>query len=317
MREFTDLAQLPSDLKGGVISIGNFDGVHLGHAQIIRQMLQQAQRLAAPAIVFTFDPHPVRLLRPQHAPPPLTWTDRKARILRELGVDAMIAYPTDQALLDLEARDFFVQIVVESLAARGVVEGENFNFGKGRGGDVRLLEQLCALHRISLQLVAPVQQFGSTVSSSRIRDTLRDGNVQLACKLMARPYRVRGIVTHGAQRGRTIGFPTANLAGIDTLVPGFGVYAGVAHVDGRRYGAAINVGPSPTFEEPAARVEAHLLDFDSAIYGEVLEVDFVERIRDIQKFSTVDALKTQLARDAVWARDRVTAVIEDESAWNP
>ncbi len=301
MREFSDLARLPPELKGGVISIGNFDGVHQGHAQIIHHMRQLALRLKAPSMVFTFDPHPVRLLRPEHAPPPLTWTRRKAQLLNELGVDAMIAYPTDQKLLSLEATEFFEKIVVESLAARGMVEGENFNFGKGRGGDVQLLQQLSAKHGIALQLVQPVQLGQGTVSSSRIRDTLRAGNVQLATQLMARPYRVRGIVTHGAQRGRQIGFPTANLAGIDTLVPGPGVYAGIAHYGGQHCPAAINVGPSPTFDEHADRVEVHLLDFDQGIYGEVLEVDFVARLRDIEKFATVEALQRQLTTDAARA----------------
>ncbi len=305
MLEITDLAQLPVEFRGGVVSIGNFDGVHLGHAEIVRRMKAMAGQRSAPSIVFTFDPHPVRLLRPEHAPPPLTWIRRKALLLAEQGVDALIAFPTDRQLLGLEAREFFEQIVVDKLAAQGMVEGTNFNFGRNRLGDIELLNTLCCEHQIELKVVEPLRLFDGIVSSSRIRETLRAGNVELASQLLARPYRVRGMVTHGAQRGREIGFPTANLAGVDTLVPGTGVYAGVANFDNHPYVAAINVGHSPTFGETAERVEVHILDFHENIYGEPLEVDFVARLRDVRKFDDIQALKHQLAIDAEQSRQTV------------
>src|SRR5262245_31525921 len=162
-------------------------------------------------MVFTFDPHPVRLLRPESAPPPLTWTDRKAQLLDELGVSAVIAYPTDEALLNLSPADFFHEIVQEKLAALGMVEGPNFFFGHNRAGNIDTLASLCQQAAVSLEIVPPVQVGNEIVSSSRVRSAIQAGDVDLARQMLTRPYRVRGMVTHGAGRGNKIGFPTANL----------------------------------------------------------------------------------------------------------
>src|SRR5439155_9187977 len=189
---------LPDDLRRGALSIGNFDGVHRGHAQLVERLLAKARELRGPAIVFTFDPHPVRLLRPESAPPPLTWTDRKAQLLDELGVTAVIAYPTDEALLALSPEQFFQRIVQEKLAARGMVEGPNFFFGHNRAGNIETLAGLCRAAEISLEIVPPISVGGEIVSSSRVRGAIQAGDVDLARQLLTRPYRVRGMVTHGA-----------------------------------------------------------------------------------------------------------------------
>jgi riboflavin kinase/FMN adenylyltransferase len=304
---FRELAEFPSELRGGAIAIGNFDGVHRGHARIVEQLLAKARGVAGPAVVFTFDPHPVRLLRPSEAPPPLTWTDRKAELLAALGVDAIIAYPTDEALLHLDAQQFFDAIVRGALDARAMVEGPNFYFGRGRSGTIDVLRRLTAAAGIQLDIVDPVVIDGEIVSSSRVRQLLSAGKVDEAGRLLTRPYRLRGMVTHGAARGSKIGFPTANLAAIDTLLPGLGVYAGLAWHQGRSWPAAINVGPNPTFGEQALKLEVHLIDFSGALYGQPLEVDFLGRLRDIHPFANIAELQAQLGRDVAAARQMAAA----------
>ncbi len=297
-----NLDAVTENLRGGAVAIGNFDGVHLGHARIVQRLVARAREVGGPAIVFTFDPHPVRLLRPAEAPPPLTWTDRKAELLAELGIDAMIAYPTDEALLHLAAPDFFERIVRGALDARAMVEGPNFYFGRGRSGTIDVLRELTAAAHIALEIVEPVMVDGDIVSSSRVRQLLSAGDIDRAVAMLTRPYRLRGMVTHGAGRGARIGFPTANLAAIDTLLPGIGVYAGRAWVAGEPWAAAINVGPNPTFGEMALKMEVHLIDFVGQLYGQPLEVDFLSRLRDIHPFENVAALESQLQRDVAAAR---------------
>jgi riboflavin kinase / FMN adenylyltransferase len=297
------LTNLPSELRRGAVTIGNFDGVHRAHARIVERVLDKARALGGPAVVFTFDPHPVRLLRPHEAPPPLTWTDRKAELLARLGADAVIAYPTDEELLQLDAAEFFERIVRQQLDARAIVEGPNFYFGRGRRGTIDVLRQLTASAGISLDVVEPLSVGDEFVSSSRVRRLLSAGDVDGARALLTEPYRIRGMVVHGAGRGKKLGFGTANLDAVDTLLPGPGVYAGRGFVNNVPWAAAINIGPNPTFGEQSMKVEVHLLDWDgSPMYGQPLEVDFLKRLRDIQRFTGVDALKQQLQHDLVAAR---------------
>jgi riboflavin kinase/FMN adenylyltransferase len=264
--------------------------------------LAKARELGGPAVVFTFDPHPVRLLRPESAPPPLTWTDRKAELLHELGVDSLIAYPTDEALLALSPEEFFDQMVRERLAARAMVEGPNFFFGRGRAGNIETLGTLCQGAGLSLDVVEPLLVGDAYVSSSRVRGLIERGDVGQARELLTEPYRIRGLITHGAGRGAKIGFPTANVDAIDTLLPAVGVYGGRAITTVDTWPAAINIGPNPTFGEHALKVEVHLIGFSGNLYGQPLEVDFLARLRDIHSFASVDALKEQLSLDVAAAR---------------
>jgi len=299
IRELTDL---PAAIRGGAVAIGNFDGVHRGHARIVERLLAKAREVGGPAIVFTFDPHPARLLRPKDAPAPLTWTDRKAQLLAELGVDSIIAYPTDDALLQLVPEEFFQRIVQETLRARAMVEGSNFFFGHGRAGNVETLKELCGKANIPLEIVPPVTINGQQASSSRVRSLVAAGKIEEANRMLTRPYRIRGMVRHGAARGVKLGFPTANIDAVDTLLPGPGVYAGASHVEGGNFAAAISVGPNPTFGEQALKVEAHLIGFHDSLYGQPLEVDFTARLRDIVHFASIEELKSQLSRDVEAAR---------------
>jgi riboflavin kinase/FMN adenylyltransferase len=297
------LAEFPADLRGGAAAIGNFDGVHLGHARIAERLIAAAAKVGGPAIVFTFEPHPVRVLRPDEAPPPLTWTERKAELLVELGVDWMVAYPTDEALLELSPEQFFDQIVRKALDARALVEGPNFYFGHKRAGDISLLGQFCQRADIALDVVQPYEKDGEFISSSRIRRQIAAGEAADAAAMLTQPYRVRGLVTHGAGRGGKIGFPTANVDAIDTLLPAAGVYAGRAYVDDASWPAAINLGPNPTFGEDVLKLEVHLIGLDAPLYGRPLEVDFRARLRDIQPFDSVESLQRQLAADVRRAKE--------------
>ncbi|MEE2825567.1 MAG: bifunctional riboflavin kinase/FAD synthetase [Planctomycetota bacterium] len=302
MKLIRKLRDFPDSLRGGALAIGNFDGVHRGHAALIGELKKFADQQNSAAVVFTFDPHPVRILQPDKAPPPLTWTNRKADLLAELGIDAVVAYPTDPALLELTYRDFFHQIIVDTIGARAMVEGPNFFFGHGREGTVTRLAELCQDSGIRLKIVEPLTVSEDLISSSRVRDLLRQGKVDVASSMLTQPYRIRGMVTHGSARGTSIGFPTANLDAIDTLVPHLGVYAGRAFIQGRKHWAAIHVGPNPTFGENLAKVEAHILDYENSIYGQPIEVDFIQRVRDIRQFNSPEELIEQLGMDVQQVR---------------
>jgi riboflavin kinase/FMN adenylyltransferase len=297
MKLIRQLADIPESLRGCALTIGNFDGVHRGHAVLIDQLKGLANKVGGSVVVFTFDPHPVRILRPEETPPPLTWTNRKADLLAGLGVDAVVAYPTDRALLSLSYQEFFGQIVLDALGAKAMVEGPNFFFGRGREGNTDRLKQLCSNAKIELEIVKPKVDGDELISSSRIRSLIQAGDAGAAANMLTQPYRIRGMVTHGAARGNTIGFPTANLDAIDTLVPGLGVYAGRTYVDGRSHWSAIHIGPNPTFGESHRKVESHLLNFEGSIYGKPIEVDFVSRLRDIRRFESTEALVKQLKSD--------------------
>ncbi len=297
-----DLNQLTDAQRGGAVAIGNFDGVHLGHLRILGRLLERAREVGGPAIVFTFDPHPVRILRPEQCPPPLTWTERKVQLLAQHGVDKIVAYPTDERLLQLSASQFFNNIVCEALQARAMVEGPNFFFGHRREGNVELLAKLTQDAGISLDVVEPYELEGQLVSSSLVRQLLADGEVARAAQMLSEPYRIRGMVTHGAGRGGKLGFATANLEAVDTLLPLAGVYAGRAWVEGQPHAAAISLGPNPTFGEGQFKVEVHLIDFQATLYGQPLEVEFLERLRDNRGFESKEKLVAQLRRDILKVR---------------
>ncbi len=301
------LDDFPEALRGGAVAIGNFDGVHRGHARLIERLRVMAQRVAGPAIVFTFDPPPTRILRPQDAPEPLLWLERKIEILAELGADAAIVYPTDRRLLEMEARQFFDRVVRDRLSARAMVEGPNFFFGHDRSGNVESLRQFCAEANMPFEVAEPIDVEGQIVSSSRIRSLVMAGRLDEARAMLGRPYRIRGEVAHGVGRGATLGFPTANIGRIDTLLPGSGIYAARVRVAGRWHPAAVNLGANPTFGEGDVKVEAFLIEFQGDLYGQSVEVDFLARLRDIERFDTVDALLAQIARDVARTVEIVSA----------
>ena len=306
MKLLRSLDDFPPELRGGAVAVGNFDGVHRGHACIVERLLARARSQGGPAIVFTFDPHPARILRPEAAPLPLIWTDRKIDILAEMGADAVIVYPTTTAFLEQDARHFFDSVVRDCLDAKAMVEGRNFFFGRNRGGNVETLRRFCEELGIAFEVAPTIEIEGQPVSSSRIRKALQEGRVEEAGQMLGRPYRLRGKVVRGVQRGRTLGFPTANVADYDTLCPPDGIYTGRAWISKKEFRpAALSVGTNPTFDEKALKVEAYLLDFEGDLYGSILEVDFVARLRDSMRFSGAEELVAQMTRDVETTRRTV------------
>jgi riboflavin kinase/FMN adenylyltransferase len=297
----------PADFRGGAVAIGNFDGVHRGHAALLAELRDRARAAGGPAVAVTFDPHPLQLLRPERFMPVLTTMPDRAALLQSLGADHVLILKTAPDLLRLSAVDFFAEVVRRRLAARALVEGQNFAFGRDREGTIDTLADLCREAAVSLRVVPPFLLDGLPVSSSRVRSALVTGTVREAAVLLGRPYRLRGTVGTGQRRGQTLGFPTANLEGVQTVLPGDGVYAVRVRHAGRIWPGAANLGPNPTFGEGARKVEVHLIGFHGDLYGEPLAVDFIERLRDTRPFRGVDELVAQLRRDVEEAR-RLAAV---------
>lgn len=294
----------PQRLRNAYLAVGNFDGVHTGHAALIARLREKADDAGTRAIALTFDPRPAEILRPEKAGPPLTTTAIKASLLNAAGATDVAVFRTGRWLLELTAREFFDCVIRQQFAARGMVEGPTFGFGRDRGGDSALLSLWCADTGVDFEVVAPAERDGLPVSSSRIRAALAAGRVEEAARMLGRPYRLSGGVTRGAGRGVRLGFPTANLAGIDTLVPGPGVYAARATIDGAGLPikAAVHIGPNATFGESAPGVEAHLIDFEAHLYDRSLSLDFLAFLRPTRAFSSAEELVAQIRDDVARAR---------------
>lgn len=292
----------PAAFCGGAVTVGNFDGVHRGHVALVERAKAWAQIVHGPTVAVTFDPAPANVLfRGATKPPISTLTDRSALLLAA-GADRVLILRTDARLLSLSPEAFFEDILVRQIDAKAMVEGANFRFGRSRLGDTGTLRALGAAVGIPFEEVPPVTVGGEAVSSSRVRAALFGGDVQTAADLLGRPYRLAGVVVSGAKRGRTIGFPTANLDRIETLIPGEGVYAVRAIIDGQSWPAAANIGPNPTFGENARKIEIHLIGFSGDIYDKTLAVEFVVRLRETRPFEGVTALIEQLHADVAQAK---------------
>ncbi len=297
----------PDGCRGGVVTVGNYDGVHRGHAALLLQIVLQARALQTPSVVVTFDPHPLELLRPGAAPPRLTTAAERAALLHDLGVGQVVILRTTADLLALEPEAFFEAVLVRGLQARALVEGHNFAFGRRRRGTIATLADLCGQHGLALTIVPRQDLATEEISSTAIRQALIAGDVVRAEHLLGRPYRLQGRVIAGAQRGRTLGFPTANLAEVATLIPRDGVYAVRVCLGDQVWPGAANIGPNPTFGETARKVEVHLIDYPGGdLYGTTLGVDFIARLRDTRAFAGVEDLLAQLRRDIDTARAMTT-----------
>ena len=306
------LEGLRSLAQGGVLSVGNFDGLHLGH----RRILETARALLAPGArlaVVTFEPHPLTVLRPELAPPRLTPPDQKRQRLAAAGVDDLVELAPSPDVLDLTAEAFWA-ILRDEVRPTHVVEGKSFNFGKGRSGTIDKLREWAAASDVTLRVIdgVAVPLLDLTVvevSSSLIRWLIAHGRLRDAAICLGRSYALRGEVVKGYQRGRTIGVPTANLRATDQLVPPDGVYAGRSTIDGQSYAAAVSIGSMPTFGENQRQVEAHLIGFAGDLYGKTIEVELFDWIREQWKFAGIDALKVQMARDIAYAEERAAAPV--------
>ncbi|MCX7423887.1 MAG: bifunctional riboflavin kinase/FAD synthetase [Planctomycetia bacterium] len=294
--------ETPELYRDGWVTIGNFDGVHRGHQAMLATLVFRARETQTRAVVMTFDPHPITLLRPQQMPPALSLLDHKLELFEQHSIDTVIVYPTDHALLKLTPGEFFQNIVLDQLNAVGMVEGPNFFFGQGRAGNVETLRSLCERAARKFEVVPALIMQGRMVSSSEVRAFIAAGEIVQAVEMLGHPYRIRGVVGRGAARGRTIGFPTANLDGISTLLPPDGVYAGRCRVGGKAYLVAINLGPNPTFGESVRKFETHILDFAGDLYGRTLDVDLIARVRSTVRFESREALMQQLKADLIAVR---------------
>lgn len=295
---------VPENMRGGIVALGNFDGFHLGHQAVVGEAVEWAWEQGCPAIVATFDPHPVRHFAPQVPPFRLTTLDQREELFAAAGADAMLVFHFDEALAATTAEDFVVRLLGESLGARGVVTGEDFTFGKGRGGNIGVLRESGARAGIETRAVGPVMDQGRPVSSSRIRDALKAGECEEAARLLSRPFTVRGEVVHGDKRGREIGYPTANMELGPYLRPRFGIYAVTGRVlaTGEELKGAASLGVRPMFDPPKELLEPYFFDFAGELYGQTIEVALRHFLRPEMKFDSLDTLKTQMAEDCEQAR---------------
>ncbi len=287
-----------------VVTLGVFDGLHLGHQRIIQTVVKRAAAVDAVPTAITFDPHPRAVLHPESAPPLLQTLDQRLANLEVLGIEQAIVIPFTTEFSRQPAEDFLAEIIRDRLHAKEVYLGKGFAFGRNRGGNIDLLRQTSTELGFVADEVDEVQLRGQRISSSKIRRLLADGRVNLARRMLGRPYGVEGVIIRGDRRGHTIGFPTANLKPHNRVVPGFGVYATATLIDGKWRKSITNIGVRPTFEskdEPS--IETHIFDFDGDLYGDVLRVRFFRRIRDEKKFSGIEELKGQIQKDSANARN--------------
>ncbi|TPG39581.1 bifunctional riboflavin kinase/FAD synthetase [Sphingomonas koreensis] len=299
---------VPPGLRGGIVALGNFDGFHAGHQAVVGRAVARARAEARPVLVATFDPHPVRFFKPDLPPFRLTTLDQREALFAGAGADAMLVFHFDAALAGLTAEQFVTKRLIGLIGAGGVVTGEDFTFGKARGGNVRVLADLGAAHGFSVETVGPVADGGAPVSSSRIRELLQAGDPRDAAALLTRPFTIRGVVEHGDKLGRTIGYPTANLSLGSYLRPRYGIYAVRGRLpDGRVLDGAANLGIRPSFDPPQELLEPYFFDFAEDLYGQTIEVELIEFLRPEAKFDSLEALTAQMAEDCEQARDSLAA----------
>ncbi len=308
MKILRGLEAVDPPLAKSVLTIGNFDGVHRGHQQLLAQAGLFAANTGGPVVVLTFEPHPLTIVDPKRTPPCLATVEEKLRFLDDAGADVTVLARSDPSLLEIEAERFVEDIIIQRFQPSHMVEGPSFRFGRGRKGTAELLTRMaagigCEVHILDAVNVQIDQGETLMVSSSLIRRLIDDGKVRRAGLCLGRSYALEGIVVEGDRRGQTIGFPTANLHVTDKLIPGDSVYLGRAILGARRYAAAISIGQNPTFGGSQRRIEAHLLDFEGDLYGQSLRLEFVRRLRRQQTFESTDALVEQLHRDVGVVRD--------------
>jgi riboflavin kinase / FMN adenylyltransferase len=295
---------VPDALRGGVVALGNFDGFHVGHQAVVGRALERARADGKPALVATFDPHPARLFRPDSPPFLLTTMDQRLDLFEAFGMDGAIVLPFDRAMAAESPETFVTEWLRDRIGASAVITGYDFTFGKDRAGTTQALAEIGARHGIAAEAIAAIEAEGDVASSTRIRERLRAGDPQGAARLLSRPFTIRGAVQHGDKLGRTIGYPTANVAIGDTLRPAYGVYAVRGRLaDGRVVDGAANLGIRPQFDPPKELLEPYFFDFSGDLYGQTVDVELIAYLRPEAKFDSLDALIAQIDADCAKARD--------------
>jgi len=303
--------QLKRPFNHPVVTLGNFDGVHLGHQAIFRKLKEEAQKSRGEAVVITFEPHPLKVLSPQACPPLLTPFRKKMMLIENSGIETVLCIEFTTSFSKISPFDFIKNILIEKVKVKKIVVGYNYHFGRKQRGDVEILKQVCNLFQVDVDVMEPLRIGSTTVSSSKIRELIKEGDVEEASKLLGRNYPVIGKVVQGAKRGQTLGFPTANLEISEELYPKKGVYAVEVVWNQQRLNGLANVGMNPTFlspqgkEERSLSIEVYILNFHQDLYGEEIQINFRKRIRDETRFNSPSELMEQIRKDVEWATEHV------------
>jgi riboflavin kinase / FMN adenylyltransferase len=302
MQRLSLATSIAEPLRGAIVALGNFDGFHLGHQAVVGRAVQRGFHERRPVIVATFDPHPVRLFKPEVPPFRLTSLDQRERLFAGAGADAILVFEFTRELAATSAEEF-VELLIKTIGAGGIVTGDDFTFGKGRSGNVAVLSELAGHLGVVAEAVAPVSASERRVSSGFIREALSAGDLATATKLLTRPFAVEGVVEHGDKRGRELGYPTANVALGDYQRPRYGVYAVRVRLDdGRELSGVANLGVRPTFSPPKELLETYIFDFDEELYGRTIEIALHHYLREERRFDSLEALAAQMREDEAEAR---------------
>lgn len=306
MELIKNIDKIEKPFKNAVITIGNFDGVHIGHQALFHEVIEKADTIDGTSIVMTFEPHPVRVLKQNGHLPLITLYEQKIELIENSGVDVLICVPFTEEFAAISAKTFVEDILLKSIGMKAIVVGKDYTFGRNREGDIDLLQTYAknlGFEVVVADWIQTSKNWPGRISSTRTRELVEEGKVDEAQKLLGRYYQIRGVVTTGRNRGgRLLGFPTANITLHDELCPKNGVYAVAVDCMGEIFQGVANIGYSPTFDDNVFSVEVHILDFNENIYGQKIRVDFVKRIRDEKKFSNISELSDQIKKDIVKAR---------------
>jgi len=302
MKVYHDLNEYHAPIHRPVVTLGNFDGVHLGHRKIFELLKEEARECGATAMVITFYPHPLKIINPQKAPPLIASLDERLQLIKSCGIDFIACIPFTETFAGWSPERFVQEILVDELDVTRVLVGEDFRFGKGRKAGLNFLRKSGESHGFHVHRIEPVQIHDQEISSTRIRQAILKGHVRKAATMLDRPYNITGTVVHGEHVGRTLGFPTANIETQAELIPANGVYAVNALCEGENLSGVANLGVKPTFSGKKFTIEINIFNFDKDIYGKSLQVDFIERIRDERPFPNVQTLIQQIQKDCDQAR---------------
>jgi len=306
MRVIRSLEEIDQPFERAVLTVGNFDGVHLGHQALFHTVIEKAEAIDGTSAAMTFEPHPMKVLRPGYHPPLITMLEQKIELIERTGLDALIVVPFNRRFAALSPREFVEDVLIRRIGMAAMVVGSDYTFGRYRAGNVQQLRNFSELFDFDLIVsdwIQIVKDNSKRISSTKIREMVTAGRVDRAPDMMGRYYQIRGRVTTGRNRGgKLLGFPTANVNLQDELCPGSGIYAVTVERNGRLYDGVANIGYSPTFDDHIFTIEVHILDFDENIYGEKIRVNFIQRIRDEKKFDGISELSEQIRRDVEVAR---------------
>jgi len=310
MQLIENLDDIKFSFKNAVLTIGNFDGVHIGHRALFHEVIKRADAIGGTSIAMTFEPHPIRVLKQNGHPPLITLYDQKVELINKSGIDVLIAVPFTKMFASITAKEYVLDILIKRIGARVIVVGEDYTFGKNREGNLNLLRSYAEaldIQVVVMDWIPIANQAGSRISSTRIRELVMDGKMREAQKLLGRNYQIKGVVVVGRDRGgKLLGCPTANINLHDELCPKPGVYAVTVESMGTVHKGVANIGYSPTFNDHEFTVEVHILDFDKDIYGQDIRINFIQRIRDEIKFSSIAELSDQITKDILNARGILT-----------